>query len=437
MNEIIILIKEFQGFYAYDNMMIIDKININYLFHYLSGCGKSTLLNILSARMPVGDSRLKKLSGSITVNGKLRNDEQFRQISAYLLQDDYLYMYPHMTVYETLLLSAHFFLPNDVSIASKNSLVESIISDLSLKKARDTIIGDDKVRGVSGGERRRTSIAVQMLTDPLVLFLDEPTSGLDAFQAQSVMEAMKLLSGLGRLVVSVIHQPRSSIFTMFDKLLLLSEGRTMYMGPSSNVVDYFHSIGYSCPENFNPSDFCLDLLSPDARSKELYEESSSRIVEIANLWSTHCANRRNNEDDNEIDKNYKDSSYSLENIKCVGTDDSLSKMARNFVLLCWRTWSEQSRDVISLKLKLVTTFFFALLVGGIYNDIGNDQKSIQNRNGVLYFIAINQAFNNAIAVFNSFPKEKFIVNRERSGRAYNTLSYFVAKVFIKVILRII
>jgi ABC-type multidrug transport system ATPase subunit len=97
-------------------------------------------------------------------------------------------------------------------------------------KVRDTIIGDETVRGVSGGARKRANIGMQLIVDPAVLFLDEPTSGLDSFQAQAVMESMKYMARSGRLVVTVIHQPRSSIFDMFDQLLLLSEGRTIYLG---------------------------------------------------------------------------------------------------------------------------------------------------------------------------------------------------------------
>lgn len=103
-------------------------------------------------------------------------------------------------------------------------------SCLYVWKVRDTIIGDEKVRGVSGGERKRANIGMQLIVDPAVLFLDEPTSGLDSFQAQAVMESMKYMARSGRLVVTVIHQPRSSIFDMFDQLLLLSEGRTIYLG---------------------------------------------------------------------------------------------------------------------------------------------------------------------------------------------------------------
>ena len=123
------------------------------------------------------------------------------------LQDDN--MYAHLTVFESLMLAGHFFLPSTLTQEKKKEIVEATIAELGLVKARDTIIGDDDVRGVSGGERKRASVAVQLLTDPAVLFLDEPTSGLDAFQSQAVMECLSSLAAVGgRLVITVIHQPR-------------------------------------------------------------------------------------------------------------------------------------------------------------------------------------------------------------------------------------
>jgi len=140
-----------------------------------TGCGKTSLLNVLAARVSSGGAASTMLTGSITVNGTPRRDEDFRRISAYVLQDDK--MYPHLTVYETLMLAAHFYLPNGVSDEDKDAMVQNVIDELGLRKAKDTIIGDEKVRGVSGGERRRANIGAQLIADPAVLFLDEPTSG--------------------------------------------------------------------------------------------------------------------------------------------------------------------------------------------------------------------------------------------------------------------
>ena len=245
--------------------------------------------------------------------------------------------------------------------------------------------------------------------------------GLDAFQAQSVMDSMKNLADMGRLVVSVIHQPRSSIFNMFDKLILLSEGRTMYFGDANKCVQYFANLGHICPDSFNPSDFFLDLLSPDNRFPDSEEASRNRIKYLGDLWTTNNSGNNTDTDDTNPLK-----SYSTE-IKLIGSTMDPKKTIRNFQLLCWRAWAEQSRDTTTIKFKFGVTCLFGLLIGGIYSNVGYHQRSIQNRIGLLFFVCINTAFTNITGVLNSFPREKIIVNRERSGRAYNTLSYFIAK----------
>jgi len=391
-----------------------------------TGCGKTSLMNILAARVPSGGANTQALSGAIKVNGTPRNEQQFRNISAYVLQDDFLY--PHLTVHETVLLAAHFFLPSNKPDSEKLELVDIVIAELGLRKARDTIIGDDKIRGVSGGERKRANIAVQLITDPAVLFLDEPTSGLDAFQALSVMECMKDLAENGRLVISVIHQPRSSIYNMFDRLLLLSEGRTMFFGKSSDAVDHFAKAGHACPSSFNPADYFLDILSPDSRTEEAETRSTAIIKTLGDIWHEKVQDRGMSSGNLEEGAN----SNGLGSVELIGGATDLRKLVRNMLLLCWRAWAEQSRDLITLFIKCMITTFFAFIIGGIYSNIGLGQKSIQNRNGLLFFVAINQGFNGLIGVLNTFPKEKNIVNRERAGRAYNTLSYFFAKFFVEI-----
>ena len=130
-------------------------------------------MNALASRFPSGNSAAAKLTGKILINGKLRHDETFRKFSAYVLQDDK--MYPHLTVFETMMLACHFFLPNSVTDEEKERRVEDVMAELGLMKTRNTIIGDEKVRGISGGERKRANIAVQLISDPLILFMDEPT----------------------------------------------------------------------------------------------------------------------------------------------------------------------------------------------------------------------------------------------------------------------
>eukprot|EP01040_Poterioochromonas_malhamensis_P000564 gene564-604_t len=384
-----------------------------------TGCGKTSLMNVLAARVADISAANAKLTGAILVNGLPRDDEAFRRISAYVLQDDRLY--PHLTVNETLMISAHFYLPDFVTDNQKKELVGSVISELGLGKTVDTIIGDEKVRGISGGERKRANIAVQLISDPSILFLDEPTSGLDSFQAQAVMEAMKNMAMNGRLVITVIHQPRSSIYDMFDKLLLLSEGRAIYHGDAAAASAYFSGQGFSMTKFFNPADYFLDLLSPDTRTKELETESFSRIELLAQKWNEkldlkeyHSLKVSNNQE------------ISVDTIP-IRNKLTVQRYFRNFTLLFWRAFTELIRDRFTIFIKCALTTFFACIVGAMYSSNGNDQSSIRDREGLLFVITINQSFNNVIGVLNSFPKEKIIVSRERSTGAYDTLSYFTAK----------
>ncbi|CAN0023380.1 unnamed protein product, partial [Sphacelaria rigidula] len=131
----------------------------------------------------------------------------------------------------------------------------------------DTIVGDEKTRGISGGEKKRLSIACQLFGTPSLIFCDEPTSGLDSFQAERVMSTLRELAENGHTVVCSIHQPRSSIFRMFDDLLVLSEGQVMFHGPADRAVGYFRSKGFSMPANTNPGEFAIDVVSIDYTSK--------------------------------------------------------------------------------------------------------------------------------------------------------------------------
>ncbi len=387
-----------------------------------TGCGKTSLLNVLAGRVGRSGMAAAELKGEVLVNGKSRDDKGFRRISAYVVQDDRLY--PHLTVYETLHLASHFFLPTSVSDDKKEELVNSIIMELGLNKARDTIIGDERVRGVSGGERKRANIAVQLISNPKVLFMDEPTSGLDSFQAQSVMEAMKAVAANGRLVISVIHQPRSSIFKMFDDLLLLSLGRTIYFGKAAAAAAHFRtSANLTCPPLFNPSDFFLDILSPDFRTKAKEEFTLKRIADMADIWSR---SEKKLIEDETLGRVYNELELVPDVPTCFEKFDS-TRLVRNFKLLCWRAATEQLREIPTMVIKIVVTIIFALIIGGIFQNLGYEQAAISNRIGLLFLISINQGFVAVSGVLQVFPKEKVIVGRERSANAYDTLSYFAAK----------
>jgi len=175
-----------------------------------------------------------------------------------------------MTVRECLEFAAKLKLPG--SYSQKMDRVRSIIDELRLNKCQNTKIGGPLIKGVSGGERKRTSIGVELITDPNLIFLDEPTTGLDSFTATSVMETLKELAKSGRTIIQTIHQPNSDIFEMFDRLMLLARGKVIYFNEASLAVDYFSNIGYKCPELSNPADYFMGIMSIESIENEMDQD---------------------------------------------------------------------------------------------------------------------------------------------------------------------
>lgn len=226
------------------------------------GAGKTTLLNYISGRNAGVRNLLK--TGNILINGKNTVNMQvsLSQLCAFVQQDDVLFQ--TLTVRECLEFSAKLRLTG--TFAEKMQRVDKIIRELNLKKCENTKIGGELFKGVSGGERKRTSIGVELITNPSLIFLDEPTTGLDSFTAFNVFETLKDLAHHGRTIITTIHQPSSDIFENFDRLLLLAKGKIIYLNEARLAVDYFASLGknYACPEFNNPADFFMDMLSIDS-----------------------------------------------------------------------------------------------------------------------------------------------------------------------------
>lgn len=217
-----------------------------------SGSGKTTLLTALGGRLAGGH-----LSGTITYNGKTFSNS-LKRCTGFVTQDDV--MYPHLTVTETLVYTALLRLHKSYTKEEKVMHAEEVIAQLGLIKCKNSIIGGGGfLRGVSGGERKRVSIGQEMLINPSLLFLDEPTSGLDSTTAQRIVSKLWELAKGGRTVVMTIHQPSSRLFYMFHKVLLLSEGNSLYFGEGARVMEYFASIGFEPSVAMNPADFLLDL----------------------------------------------------------------------------------------------------------------------------------------------------------------------------------
>jgi ATP-binding cassette subfamily G (WHITE) protein 1/ATP-binding cassette subfamily G (WHITE) protein 2 len=255
-----------------------------------SGAGKTTFLNVLSRKL-----RSKKITGEITVNQQHASRRQFQHLSGFVAQDDVLL--GSLTCEEALLFAARLKLPDSVPEAQQVATARALLKNLGLWHVKDHLIGYTGAasrntgiqRGLSGGERKRVSVCFEMVSNPKILFLDEPTSGLDSFAAKAVMENLRDLAFYGRTIVATIHQPSAEIFRMFDYLLLLAEGQTVYFGPAHKAIKHFTSLGISPPPNVNPADFLLktihvppkDLLKVAEEQSEAESLMLSRSREIA------------------------------------------------------------------------------------------------------------------------------------------------------------
>ncbi|KAK9460334.1 uncharacterized protein V1516DRAFT_676352 [Lipomyces oligophaga] len=218
-----------------------------------SGAGKTSLLDILAHKNKDG-----KVGGEILVNGYKVTENQFKSMIGFVDQEDALMS--TLTVYETILNSALLRLPRTMSRNAKRLRVLETMQELGIMDIKDQVIGWEGQRGISGGEKRRVAIACELVTSPSILFLDEPTSGLDSFNAYNVIESLQSLArDYKRTVIFTIHQPRSNIVALFDRLLLLSHGSLVYSGPEEQCHGYFASIGCPCPPGFNIADFVIDL----------------------------------------------------------------------------------------------------------------------------------------------------------------------------------
>ena len=238
-----------------------------------SGAGKTTLLNIISDQVP--SSSTSQLEGDVMVNDEIKvTQDNFGSYAAYVTQDDYLY--ESFTCRKCIEFAAKLRL--NLPKEQTDQRVDDIIESLNLKRCENTIIGNELVKGLSGGERKRTSIAVEMVTNPKIIFLDEPTSGLDSFTAHKIVSLLIEFASYGKTVISTIHQPSSDTFQLFPKLLLMMDGHTIYHGKAMESVEYFKNQGFAIPQYSNPADYFLkEFYVPFPKTKE-QEDKINQLV---------------------------------------------------------------------------------------------------------------------------------------------------------------
>ncbi|NXR72238.1 ABCG2 protein, partial [Pycnonotus jocosus] len=399
-----------------------------------TGSGKSSLLDILAARKdPHG------LSGDILINGAPQ-PANFKCTSGYVVQDDVVM--GTLTVRENLNFSAALRLPKSVKEKEKNERVDQVIKELGLSKVADSKVGTQFTRGVSGGERKRTNIGMELITDPAILFLDEPTTGLDASTANAVLLLLKRMSKQGKTIIFSIHQPRYSIFRLFDTLTLLAAGRVLYHGPAQQAIEHFQTLGYQCEPYNNPADFFLDVINGDSTAVAMSKADGSNTAESTEERSEYdktlaeqLAEKYSNSAYYQETKAYLESISSGNKKKSKGLFRQITYANSFLHQLKWvsrRTFKNLIGNPQASIAQVLITVLLGLIVGALFFGLENNRAGIQNRVGAMFFLTTNQCFS-SISAIELFVVEKKIFIHEYISGYYRISAYFIAKLMADLI----
>ncbi|XP_058266442.1 broad substrate specificity ATP-binding cassette transporter ABCG2 isoform X1 [Hemibagrus wyckioides] len=395
-----------------------------------TGSGKSSFLDVLAARKDP-----KGLSGEVLIDGAPQ-PPNFKCLSGYVVQDDVVM--GTLTVRENLRFSAALRLPTSISQKEKEEKVKRLIEELGLTKVADSRVGTQLIRGISGGERKRTNIGMELIIDPSVLFLDEPTTGLDASTANSVLSLLKRMSDHGRTIILSIHQPRYSIYRLFDTLTLLVSGRQVYHGPAQRALDYFSDIGFTCEPHNNPADFFLDVINGDysalSQNKlednaELDEKQDSssieeRLVQEYKQWSYYKQTRAELEQITQ--------GLNCDNQPKSRTITYNTSFNHQFKWVLKRTFLNLMLNPQTSFAQVGVTLFLALIVGAIFFNVPNNTSGIQNRMGALFFITTNQCFSSLSSAELFITERKLFLHEYVSGY-YRVSVYFLCKLLSDIL----
>ncbi|KAE8444650.1 hypothetical protein EG329_014398 [Mollisiaceae sp. DMI_Dod_QoI] len=384
-----------------------------------SGSGKTSLLNAMALRLHSSLGTQYRQSGEMTFNGSVPSDSVIRSVCSYVCQDDDALL-PSLTVRETLRFSAGLRLPSFMTTAQKNQRAEEVLLKLGLKDCADNLIGSETIKGISGGEKRRVSIAVQILTDPRVLLLDEPTSGLDAFTASSIIEVLSGLAAEGRTLILTIHQSRSDIFQKFGNVLLLARGGyPIYAGNGSGLLPHFDVLGYPCPTTTNPADFALDLITVDLQQSSREAATREKVRSLISSWSSN------------------DFSQAL-NPSTISTPAELGSLVRKsttfwkaYPILVERAFINFRRQPPLLVARIMQVVGLAIILTLFFAPLKFNYESVQSRVGFIQeFCAFN--FVGMLQNVAIYPSERDVFYREHDDSVYGVTAFFLSYLTLEV-----
>ncbi|EFX00337.1 ABC transporter [Grosmannia clavigera kw1407] len=381
-----------------------------------SGSGKTTLLNALAHRVAAAGATT---TGEICANGQQVTRSSIRALSSYVEQEDALI--GSLTVRETMMFAAQLSLPRNVSRKEAFHRVDDLIASFGLQLQANTIVGTPWSKGLSGGQKKRLSVASRLVTNPKIMFLDEPTSGLDSALSREVCSYIKAIGKANNLIIiASIHQPSSTTYHQFDKLCLLSGGRTCYFGGTAEAPAYFSRIGYPVPLDSSSPEHFLDLVNTDI---DTTGEIRRRTDGISRAWNTSdlAAGLQMDVDHRDNDGQ---SSPVLDNYKADGPRPWVVP-----VVLLHRSWIKSYRDVMAYGIRLAMYLGLAILMGTVFLRLQPEQKYIQPYTNAIFFGGAFMSFM-AVAYVPAFLEDLGTFKQERANGLVTPLSFLVPNFLI-------
>ncbi|AAF71978.1 Putative ABC transporter [Arabidopsis thaliana] len=387
----------------------------------VSGAGKTTLMDVLAGRKTGG-----YIDGNITISGYPKNQQTFARISGYCEQTDI--HSPHVTVYESLVYSAWLRLPKEVDKNKRKIFIEEVMELVELTPLRQALVGLPGESGLSTEQRKRLTIAVELVANPSIIFMDEPTSGLDARAAAIVMRTVRNTVDTGRTVVCTIHQPSIDIFEAFDELFLLKRGgEEIYVGPlgheSTHLINYFESIQgiNKITEGYNPATWMLEVSTTS--------QEAALGVDFAQVYKNSELYKRNKELIKELSQ------------PAPGSKDLYfpTQYSQSFLTQCmaslWKQHWSYWRNPPYTAVRFLFTIGIALMFGTMFWDLGGKTKTRQdlsNAMGSMYTAVLFLGLQNAASVQPVVNVERTVFYREQAAGMYSAMPYAFAQVFIEI-----